>query len=363
MNYKILASFLASIVFAISSIAQNQVCLMIEANPFPNDPALSVFTKYVDVYGCGIYAEEGVSDEKTLHAAAVWAELIDNDEDGQVDDQPLLDALLDNTALIPIFEADENAAMNTFFDNYNGTGVSAILWQQEIDPSQTGHWGDDATVEEILHTINSVGHTNIYPDAFTYSPNSSLLTTAMDIARGGQFTSIPNSYPDEAWYHYDDGTCDYECMATEYLYWMIVSNMGILDDMQTCQGIANEWEPCSPELLESTDILGHGLITNPIYKLPLMAPDGNYCPIVDAINKSSQPNKLSVFPNPASGIAHMKLDRTSGLLPYSIQDIQGVECLKGMFDCATREVDVSKLPKGVYYLVIEGYEVQSVVVQ
>ncbi len=54
--------------------------------------------------------------------------------------------------------------------------------------------------------------------------------------------------------------------------------MGILDDPQTCAGIANEWEPCSPELFESTDIIMHGVVNNSSNKLPQLAPDGNYCP-------------------------------------------------------------------------------------
>ena len=62
--------------------AQNNVCFTVEANPAPSNPALSSFTKYIDVFGCSVYAESTVPDEKVLHAAAIWAELIDNDEDG-----------------------------------------------------------------------------------------------------------------------------------------------------------------------------------------------------------------------------------------------------------------------------------------
>jgi hypothetical protein len=123
-----------------------------------------------------------------------------------------------------------------------------------------------------------VGHVSIYPDVFDLSPNSSIMSDAMDIARGGQFLEVPNNYPEDAWYHYDDWTCDYECMAIEYLYWCIVTDMGILDDPQTCAGIANEWEPCSPELFESTDIIMHEVVNNSDNKLPQFAPDGNYCP-------------------------------------------------------------------------------------
>ncbi|MBT5089735.1 MAG: hypothetical protein HOM24_01485 [Flavobacteriales bacterium] len=115
--------------------------------------------------------------------------------------------------------------------------------------------------------------------------NSSLMSDAMDVARGGQFMTIPNPYPASAWYHYDDWTCNYECMMIEYMYWAIVSYMGILDDAQTAQGISNEWEPYNATLLQSTDILMYALITDTQYKLPLLAPDGNYCPNTSSVSE------------------------------------------------------------------------------
>jgi len=269
----------------IFGIAQNTVCFTIDPNPV-NGIAFSGFTKYVDVLGCFfIVAESTIPDAKVLHAAAVAAELLDNNEDGIVDD-PLIELQLQNKqAFTPIFAYEGSSAEDLLFNNYQGDGASAVLYNNEIDPAQTGHWGDDATVEEVIHTINHVGHTNIYPNAFSLQPNSSLMSTAMDVARGGQFLSIPNPYPSSAWYHYDDWTCDYECMMIEYMYWAIVSYMGILDDAQTAQGISNEWEPYNATLLQSTDILMYALITDTQYKLPLLAPDGNYCPNASSVSE------------------------------------------------------------------------------
>jgi len=276
--------FLITIPFL--GLSQNTVCFNIDPNPNSSNIALSAFTKYIDVLGCfSIYAESSISDAKVLHAAAVAAELLDNDEDGIIDD-PLIETQLSNeNALIPIFSSEGSSAENIFFNNYNGNGVSAVLYKNEIDPNNPGHWGNDATVEEVIHTINHVGHTNVYPNAFSLSPNSSLMSTAMDVARGGQFTTIPNPYPASAWYHYDDWTCDYQCMMIEYIYWAIVSYMGILDDAQTAQGIVNEWEPYNATLLQSTDILMYALITDTQYKLPLLAPDGNYCPNASSVSE------------------------------------------------------------------------------
>ena len=272
---------------------QNIVCFTIDPNPNTNDPALVPFTKYVDVLGCfSIYAESTISDAKVLHAAAVAAELLDNNEDGVVDDPLIESQLISENALMPIFSSEGSSVENIFFNNYNGDGVSAVLYKNEIDPTQTGHWGDDATVEEIIHTINHVGHTNVYPSAFSMGPNSSLMSTAMDAARGGQLLSPPWIYPSSAWYHYDDYTCDYECMMIEYMYWAIVSYMGILDDSQTAAGISNEWEPYNASLLQSMDVLMYDLITDPAYKLPLLAPDGNYCPNPISISEINTKKKL-----------------------------------------------------------------------
>ena len=179
--------------FPVILLSQNEVCFDIESNPNPNNPALSCFSKYIRVLDCfDIYAQSGISDDKVLHAAAVAAELLDNDEDGIVDDQALKNRLANSGALMPIFTSDGNSCMDSFEDNYNGNGVSAVLFRNEIDPSQPGHWGDDASVEEILHTINHVGHVYLYSNDFNIFPNSSTMSDAMDIARGGQFLNVPS---------------------------------------------------------------------------------------------------------------------------------------------------------------------------
>ena len=81
-----------------------------------------------------------------------------------------------------------------------------------------------STICQVLHVITSAGFTPAFPAVFgTSASASSLLTEAMDTARGGKFTSVPASYPAAAWYTYTDTTCTYTCMAVEYIYWAIRS--------------------------------------------------------------------------------------------------------------------------------------------
>merc|ERR1712080_40328 len=82
--------------------------------------------------------------------------------------------------------------------------------------------------------------------------SNSLLTTAMDVARGGKFTTIPSSYPASAWYTYNDATCDYRCMATEYVYWGISAYVGSIAGRKN--SIANEWKLSTKAELLSGDV-------------------------------------------------------------------------------------------------------------
>ena len=58
-----------------------------------------------------------------LHVAAIAAELLDNNEDGEVDDPLIKQELIQNSALMPIFTSENSQAANSFFNNYNGDGV------------------------------------------------------------------------------------------------------------------------------------------------------------------------------------------------------------------------------------------------
>ena len=85
----------------------------------------------------------------------------------------------------------------------------------------------------------------------------------MDIARGGQFMSVPNSYPASAWYHYYDQTCDYQCMATEYFYWGMTSILGAQENR--LNEISQEWDLNSRDKLLSYASSNNIPIISPLY--------------------------------------------------------------------------------------------------
>jgi len=241
----------------------------------PSDPMSDFFDRCTLAFGLPTYAAPSVPDDKLLHTAWVAAEWLDNDEDGVADDADVIDALADSGAYMVVFADEQEFENSPFLDDPASDGPWQPTWVAEMDDSQPPWF--DATYEEVLHLVQVFGLAMTYPDAFAFWQASDL-TEAMDVARGGHFTSIPDTYPDGAWYHYDDWTCDYGCMAVEYLYWATTTRLGMQSDPQRCQWIANEWELCDAAALQSTDTQIWALLTDPAYAMPTVAPDGVYAP-------------------------------------------------------------------------------------
>ncbi|HCZ08405.1 MAG TPA: hypothetical protein DHV07_04710 [Flavobacteriales bacterium] len=259
--------------------AQTSCSFQVKPTPDDRQAVWQGFTQGVDVLGCfRVLAVPEISEMALRHVATIAAELLDQDEDGHVDDVRVKQALSECDAVMPVFERPGSRAERRFFRRYQGEGVAAVLYADEIAPERTGQWGWDATVEEVLHTLHMGAYVRLFPEAFGLPPHSSLLTEAMDVARGGQWRVTPRRYPAEAWYHYDDRTCDYGCMAIEYLYWATVTEMGLLNDPRIAEGIADEWQWTTAEGLQSGDVLVHALLHDERFNLPICAPDGRYCP-------------------------------------------------------------------------------------
>ncbi len=239
-----------------------------------NDGVLSSFNRKVVVFGIDIYAVPVVEDAKLLHAANVMAQYLDNDEDGTVDDPLVLDNMIENKAYLVMWASESDINITPPSDR-----LGQDLGNEETNPSYvssglTGRF--DASLEEVLHIINNAGHSYAYPQAFGQNAGSKL-ANAMDIARGGQFMSIPDPYPADAWYTYDDVTCDYSsCQTIEYLYWALTSMLGAQATDTRLAEIQHEWKLNTREKVQATDTAIFQLLTNPTYKMPTILPDGTY---------------------------------------------------------------------------------------
>lgn len=238
------------------------------------------FSKYVNVFGVHIYATSTTADLKINHAANVMAQYIDNDEDGFADNQAVMDSLLKYHPSLIVFSTEYQA--ENFFEDPPQTAINMFdrgkLIAQDLYGSETIPPGAgtrfDASLEEIWHLITN-GYMIVYPNVFGDEAGS-VIADNMDLARGGHFTSVPNSYPENAWYHYDDWTCDYGCMVFEYFYWALTTLLGAQSNDDRCEDISIEWELCTPEELESGDPDIYSLLTDPQYNLPSILPDGSY---------------------------------------------------------------------------------------
>jgi len=229
------------------------------------------FERYTSVFGVIILASDTVPDDKLMHAAHVMAQYLDNDEDGSPD-TAVVDAMVAQSAALIMFGTPGEATGSGIYVSRAIRGVAAQdLYAEETAPPD----GFDASLEEVLHLVSDKGWAEVWPDRLAPEDGSELCE-AMALARGGHFERVPGDYPDEAWYHYDDRTCDYPCMATEYLYWALTSMLGAQADR--CDDIANEWEPCTSTLVEDMDPAVYALLADPALGLPTMLPDGSYGP-------------------------------------------------------------------------------------
>ena len=230
------------------------------------------FCKKTNVFGIKIYATENVDNDKILHAASILAEYLDNDEDGIIDNQRIVDKLIEKKAWILMAEDESESRAAIRFPI--GNRFFLELYEEEVSIIN-GSPRFDASLEEILHLITQYGYAEVYTNKFGENKNSEI-AKAMDEARGGYFKNVPNSYPPSAWYTYDDKTCNYSCQITEYTYWALTSILGAQEFPGRLEEIQNEWKLNTKEKVKNNDSQAYGLLTNPEFKFPTYLPDGKY---------------------------------------------------------------------------------------
>ena len=238
-----------------------------------NDGQSGPLVKSASVFGISIRATANVDDNLVRHAAAVLAEYLDNNEDGIPDNQLIVDTMVQRGATLVM--ARDFQELESIASQVNPTDSWQDLLADETIPNGSARGQFDASYEEVLHLITHVGYANAYPESFGEQPGSTL-ADAMDNARGGRLEQVPASYPDGAWYTYDDETCEYGCQVTEYVYWALTSMLGAQDFPGRLSEIQQEWRLNTRALVQSNDAAVYNLLTTPQFDLPTTLPDGNY---------------------------------------------------------------------------------------
>ena len=108
------------------------------------------FPKKINIFGINILGSEKVEDSKIIHAAKIMAQYLDNDENGIVDNQAVVDKLVSVDATLLMFESELEAA-NSNYKIPNHEHLQG-LWDDETIPLFNKNKANirfDASLEEV----------------------------------------------------------------------------------------------------------------------------------------------------------------------------------------------------------------------
>ena len=262
------------------------------------------FDTYINVFGVTIAAMPNTPIPEIIHAAKIYAQLIDNNEDFIPDDRKIFDFhQKDSEGRNSLIVLVDTKALDNAWISFK-PGQPFWVPAQALRPghSGVGHSRDgemDIAVEELFHRYSKALQ-SIYPKDFGLPDEeagdkwSSTLSNAMDLARGIDRTVTPVNgkwvYPENAWYTYNATSCGWGCQIDEYLWHVWATNIGY-NEMLTrepdgpkekakprgwCDNLKQEWKPCTRKELKEIDLPAYQLINNEDYRIPTKIPFGEY---------------------------------------------------------------------------------------
>ena len=235
-----------------------------------------LFDRRQKVFGVHVFGTSEVKDYKFDHAANVLRDYLDSNGDGKADSKKLVKSLKREKAVLTVFSDDDQlenflSKHERKFEKVNANFQD--LLDDEIVTAFDKSNKFDASLEEVFHLISDYGYSEIYPKQFGKKKDS-VIGGLMNEARGGYFKKVPDNYPEEAYFTYDDKSCDYECQITEYFYWGMTSILGAQQSPGRLEQIQGEWRLNTPAKVEERDPELFDLLSNPKFGLPTILPDG-----------------------------------------------------------------------------------------
>jgi hypothetical protein len=223
-----------------------------------------------------------------VHVANQYAQWIDWQGTGQPNNPDVWAQLKHYNATMVMFKSS-GLAMDLFMNKYPFDEKLDKHWfhphDTECDETPAARDGFDNAYCETLQQVFNMGYRAVFPDVFN-DKKGSLVADAMDNLIGdcGHAYDGTFKYPHcTGKYHYDDKTCEYDCLLSEYEYWSLTTLLGgqdgtLVPPKNRCDDIADEWEQCSKSLLEKHDPAIVKILTDPKYNLPTKLPIGEYSP-------------------------------------------------------------------------------------
>ena len=272
------------------------------------------FDTFINIYGVTVAAMPNTPVPDIIHAAKVYAQILDSDEDFMPDDLKIYAYHFADPGGNKLIMLVDTKDLDNEWNRYQCVNY----WtEQALRPNHSGvgHSRDgetDIAVEELFHFYTQSLQA-VYPEDFG-EPRfedglgatwSSTISNAMDKARGIGREVGPEPceegeercengrkwlYPEGAWYTYNDTSCGWGCQLDEYSWHVWSSWIGYIEKMNRghgqpardakpggrCADMRGEWRPCGKDDLEAMDTIAYDLFNNKGYKLPKTIPYGDY---------------------------------------------------------------------------------------
>ncbi len=200
------------------------------------------------VFGLNVCAARGVSKAALGHATGVLKRNLDFNDDGTPDNAKVAAVLAQQGATFVVVRRERQVDQ---FVEASGNKSLTVVFEGEMVKRGTRF---DPTIEESLHLVTQFGYALAYPSIFGE-------------VRGSAIAHLHDKAKARGYFDYDDPTCDYACMITEFTYWAITS----LRDQQAGPGrfrdIGHEWSLNTPQKLAKHLPELDALLRTPAYKL------------------------------------------------------------------------------------------------